>query len=112
LFRPFLEDGSYDELLEDTNVDIVYVGNLHSFRRTIGEKVLKAGKNCLLEKPFACNAADAEYLIGLAKERNLFLMEVRFLFSFLDLSIRRDFNFENFVQWLLEGDVDTFFPSC
>jgi len=67
--------GSYDEILLDHEVDIIYVGNVHSFRREIGEKVLKANKHCLLEKPFACSAADAEYLIGLAKERNLFLME-------------------------------------
>lgn len=67
--------GSYDEILSDENVDIIYVGNVHSFRREIGEKVLKANKHCLLEKPFACSAKDAEYLIGLAKERNLFLME-------------------------------------
>jgi hypothetical protein len=38
---------------------------------------LLAKKHVLLEKPFACSVKDAEYLIGLAKERNLFLMEVR-----------------------------------
>ncbi len=37
--------------------------------------VLKANKHCLLEKPFTCSLADAQYLISLAKERNLFLME-------------------------------------
>lgn len=67
--------GSYEELVNDEEVDIVYVGNVHSFRRQIGEMVLKANKHCLLEKPFACSHKDAEYLIGLAKERNLFLME-------------------------------------
>lgn len=70
------KDGSYEELVNDEEVDIVYVGNVHSFRRQIGEMVLKANKHCLLEKPFACSHKDAEYLIGLAKERNLFLMEV------------------------------------
>lgn len=68
--------GSYDELLADDEVQCVYVGNVHSFRRQIGEKCLKANKHTLLEKPFACNAEDAQYLINLAKERNLFLMEV------------------------------------
>ena len=58
--------------MADEEIDIIYVGNVHSFRREIGEKVLKANKHCLLEKPFACSATDAEYLIGLAKERNLF----------------------------------------
>jgi len=67
--------GSYDELLEDEKVQIVYVGNVHAFRRAIGEKCLRANKHVLLEKPFACTYEDAEFLISLAKERNLFLME-------------------------------------
>ena len=68
-------DGSYDELIADENVDIVYVGNITSLRRKIGEKCLLGNKHVLLEKPFACSADDTKYLIGLAKERNLFLME-------------------------------------
>jgi dihydrodiol dehydrogenase / D-xylose 1-dehydrogenase (NADP) len=67
--------GDYDDLLADDEVQIVYVGNIHSFRRQIGEKCLKANKHVLLEKPFACSAKDAEHLISLAKERKLFLME-------------------------------------
>lgn len=67
--------GSYDDMLQDPNVEIVYVGNVHSLRRETGEKCLKANKHVLLEKPFACSVKDAEYLIGLAKERSLFLME-------------------------------------
>lgn len=71
----FVKDGSYEELVKDEDIDIVYVGNLHCFRKNIGEMVLKANKHCLLEKPFACSYEDAKYLVGLAKERNLFLME-------------------------------------
>jgi len=67
--------GSYDELIADENVQIIYVANLHVFRRTTGEKCLNAGKHILMEKPFACSAADASYLAGLAKEKNLFAME-------------------------------------
>ena len=69
-------DGSYDDLLKDDDVQCVYVGNLHFFRREIGEKCLLANKHVLLEKPFACNPGDAEYLINLAKEKKLFIMEV------------------------------------
>lgn len=36
-----------------------------------------ANKHCLLEKPFTVTTEDAKYLVNLAKERNLFLMEVR-----------------------------------
>ena len=41
----FSKDGSYDDILADEEVDIIYVGNVHSFRREIGEKVLKANKH-------------------------------------------------------------------
>jgi hypothetical protein len=63
--------------VNNAEVDIVYVGNIHAFRRQTGEMCLLANKHLLLEKPFACNTSDAEYLMALAKERNLFLMEVR-----------------------------------
>jgi dihydrodiol dehydrogenase / D-xylose 1-dehydrogenase (NADP) len=68
-------DGSYDELLQDDEVDCVYVGNLHVFRREIGERCLNAQKHVLLEKPFACNPEDTKFLIDLAKQKNLFIME-------------------------------------
>lgn len=67
--------GSYDEMLQDPEVEIVYVGNVHSFRRSTGEKCLLAGKHVVLEKPFACSVEDGEYLISLAKENDLFIME-------------------------------------
>ena len=67
--------GSYAELYADPNVDVIYVGNVHVFRREVGEAALLAGKHVVLEKPFACTAKDAKYLVDLAKERNLFVME-------------------------------------
>jgi dihydrodiol dehydrogenase / D-xylose 1-dehydrogenase (NADP) len=67
--------GSYENLVQDTTVDIIYVGNVHSFRRRDGEMCLNAGKHVLLEKPLACTIADAQYLINLAREKKLFLME-------------------------------------
>jgi dihydrodiol dehydrogenase / D-xylose 1-dehydrogenase (NADP) len=67
--------GSYDDLIADDGVEIAYVGTVQSFRRSVGEKCLLAGKHVLLEKPFACNFADAMHLANLASERNLFLSE-------------------------------------
>ena len=68
--------GTYEELLADTNVQIVYIGNIHSFRRTIVEQCINASKHVLVEKPFACTVPDAEYLINLAKSKGtIFLME-------------------------------------
>jgi predicted dehydrogenase len=77
-----LLDGGYDGLVNDANVEIVYIGNVHAFRRSTVEMSLMANKHVLVEKPFACSVADGEYLIGLAKERNLFIMEVRFCCRF------------------------------
>lgn len=67
--------GSYEELVQDEDVEIVYVGNVHSFRKETVEMCLRANKHVLVEKPFACTLADAEYLMSFAKERNLFIME-------------------------------------
>lgn len=66
---------NYDDLLLDNDIDIIYIGNVHSFRRTIVEKCLLANKHVLVEKPFACTLEDTIYLIQLAKERNLFMIE-------------------------------------
>lgn len=74
-FRMARAYGSYEQLVQDETVDIIYVGNTHSFRRRDGEMCLLANKHVLLEKPLACKLDDAQYLIALARERNLFLME-------------------------------------
>jgi dihydrodiol dehydrogenase / D-xylose 1-dehydrogenase (NADP) len=67
--------GGYDALLKDEEVDIIYVGIIHSTRRATVEKCLMANKHTLVEKPFACSYKDAEYLVGLAREKKVFLME-------------------------------------
>ena len=66
---------NYQDLVNNSLVDIIYVGNVHAFRRETGEMCLNAGKHVLLEKPFTCTVEDAEYLITLAKDKNLFLQE-------------------------------------
>jgi dihydrodiol dehydrogenase / D-xylose 1-dehydrogenase (NADP) len=66
---------SYSDLVANPDVEIVYVGNVHCFRKETAELCLRAGKHCLLEKPFACTVPDAEHLIALAREMNLFLQE-------------------------------------
>lgn len=39
------------------------------------KKALNAGKHVLLEKPFAANAEEARYLVNLAKQKKLVLVE-------------------------------------
>ncbi len=78
--------GSYEEMLADPSVDIVYIAtpnNLH-FEHTMMS--LNAGKAVLCEKPFGLNKSQADQMIRIAQEKKLFLMEAlwsRFLPSIL-----------------------------
>ncbi|KAB8259945.1 hypothetical protein BDV32DRAFT_138465 [Aspergillus pseudonomiae] len=67
--------GSYESLLADPNVQIVYISTPHSHHFQNARAALLAGKHVLLEKAFTVNAAQARSLIQLAREKNLFLME-------------------------------------
>ncbi|KAK4493964.1 hypothetical protein PRZ48_015150 [Zasmidium cellare] len=67
--------GSYKELVNDPNVDIIYVATPHSHHYQNAMLCLEAGKNVLCEKAFTTNAAQTELLIKKAKEKNVFLME-------------------------------------
>src|SRR3954451_24704139 len=67
--------GNYRALVEDPRVDVVYIGTPHSLHREHVELAFEAGKPVLCEKSITLTAADAEHLVGLAREKNLFLME-------------------------------------
>lgn len=67
--------GSYEEMLSDENVDIVYVNTPHSHHLEHTKLCLEHGKHVLCEKSFAANASQAEEMVALAKEKNLFLGE-------------------------------------
>jgi predicted dehydrogenase len=66
---------SYEALVADPGVDIVYVATPHSRHRDDCLLALDAGKPVLCEKPFAINAAEAREVIDRARERGLFCME-------------------------------------
>lgn len=67
--------GSYDEMLADDAVDLVYVALPHSHHHEWTIKALRAGKHVLCEKPLAVNAAQAQEMIALAESKNLLLAE-------------------------------------
>ena len=66
---------SYEALVEDPEVDAVYVGTPHPMHHEDALLALRAGKHVLVEKPFTMNAAEAEELVSEARQRGLFLME-------------------------------------
>jgi dihydrodiol dehydrogenase / D-xylose 1-dehydrogenase (NADP) len=67
--------GSVEELAQDAEVDIVYVGTLHPVHKENVLALLRGGKAVICEKPFTMNAAEAKEMIELAREKQVFLME-------------------------------------
>ena len=67
--------GSYDELIADPDVDLVYIGTPHSHHFDVTKAALLAGKPCLVEKAFMANARQTKEIIDLAHERRVFLAE-------------------------------------
>jgi len=73
---------SYQELVHDPDIDVVYIATPHPLHYHNSLICLQNGKAVLCEKPFTMNAAEARELISLARQQDLFLMEamwVRFL---------------------------------
>jgi dihydrodiol dehydrogenase / D-xylose 1-dehydrogenase (NADP) len=67
--------GSYEELVADAEVDVVYVASPHSGHCEHTLLCLNAGKAVLCEKPFAINEREALRMVECARANNLFLME-------------------------------------
>ena len=67
--------GSYEELVQDPQVDVIYVATPHSHHFDNCLLALGAGKHVVCEKPFTVNAAQTKILIEMAREKRLFLME-------------------------------------
>lgn len=67
--------GSYGELVDDPEVDLVYVATPHSHHFDITREALLKGKPCLVEKAFMANYAQAKAVVDLAREKGVFLAE-------------------------------------
>ena len=67
--------GSYEEMLADPQVDLVYIATPHSHHYLHAKMCLEAEKNVLCEKAFTVNADQARKLFALAKEKNLLITE-------------------------------------
>lgn len=67
--------GSYEEMLQDPEVELVYVATPHSHHYEHAKLCIEYGKHVLLEKAFTVNASQAEELITLARKKNVFITE-------------------------------------
>ncbi|MCM3780155.1 Gfo/Idh/MocA family protein [Microbacterium hydrocarbonoxydans] len=66
---------SYEALVADPDIDIVYVSTPHPMHHENAKLALEAGKHVLVEKAFTLNSQEAEDLQRLASERGLLVME-------------------------------------
>lgn len=67
--------GSYEALVADDAVDLVYIATPHSHHYLHTRLALENNKPVLVEKAFTANAREAEELIQMAHERHLFITE-------------------------------------
>lgn len=67
--------GSYEDMLADPAVELVYVATPHSHHAEQMKQCILAGKAILCEKSFTANAAQAEEVLALAKEKGVYVAE-------------------------------------
>lgn len=81
--------GSYEELVKDKDVDIIYVGTPHSHHFQNCMLAFEHNKPVLCEKPLTVNAEQSKVLKQEAEKRGLFLMEAAWTRFFpLSISVR------------------------
>lgn len=69
--------GSHKELLEDENVNIVYISAVNSQHYPLAKLAIQMGKHVICEKPCTTTLAHTEELFSLAKQKGVFLMEAQ-----------------------------------
>ena len=67
--------GSYEEMLRDPNVELVYIATPHSHHAEHMKLCIEHGKNVLCEKAFTLNAAQARQIAALAREKGVYVAE-------------------------------------
>ena len=67
--------GSYEELVNDPDIDAVYVATPHPAHHDNVIMALNAGKPVLCEKPFSVNALEAQAMVNAASKNKVALME-------------------------------------
>ncbi len=88
---------SYEALVNDPDVDAVYIATPHRFHFDNTMLCLNAGKPVLCEKPLTVNAAETKILIETAKEKKVFLLEALWT-RYLPI-------YSQIRQWLDEGVI-------
>lgn len=89
--------GSYEELVADPDIDVVYIATPHVRHYQDAILCLTAGKAVLCEKPIALNAHQTRKIIDLARQQQLFCMEAMWM-RFMPL-------IQQVRQWVKAGKI-------
>jgi predicted dehydrogenase len=65
----------YQGVIQDPEVDVVYVATTHPFHRELALLAIEAGKPVVIEKPLALNAPQARQVLTAARTKGVFAME-------------------------------------
>jgi predicted dehydrogenase len=85
--------GSYEELVQNNSIDIVYIATPHNSHERYAMLALEHQKAVLCEKPFAINKKQVFNMIEASKKNQVFLMEAmwsRFIPSIVEIKKRID----------------------
>lgn len=88
---------SYEEALQDENLEICYIANLNNAHYPLAKACLEAGKHVLVEKPSCLNAKMLRELVELAQAKNLFFMEAMWT-KFLPTTQKVN-------EWITDGKI-------
>lgn len=89
--------GSYAEMLDSGEIDAVYIATPHPYHFQSAKAALERKIPVLCEKPLTNSLAEAQELIRLATENQVFLMEAMWT-AFLP-------HFQQAMQWVKDGEI-------
>lgn len=89
--------GSYEEALNDANVDVVYIAVPHNHHYELIKAALHAGKHVLCEKVITINGKQLQEIMALAKEKQLYVAEAMTIFN---MPLYRKLK-----EWIQENDL-------
>jgi len=89
--------GSYEALVNDPKVDLVYIGTIHTMHYEHMKLCIEHGKSVVCEKPFTVNTKQAEEIRALAKKHSVFVMEAMWT-KFLPVTAKVK-------EWIKEGRI-------
>ncbi|MEA4812395.1 MAG: Gfo/Idh/MocA family oxidoreductase [Anaerolineaceae bacterium] len=89
--------GDYEDMISDPEIDAVYIPLPNGGHAAWAIKAMEAGKNVLVEKPFALSADEAQKMVSVSLDKNVVLMEA-FMY-------RYNSRFDKFIQIVRFGDI-------